>query len=50
MFRNLETDAEKIVLEYTLKCSQLISPSDNKKISKNVRLDSGTYATKYYSF
>ena len=43
----------KIVFEYTLKCSQLISSSDNKKIlltTKNVRLDSGRYATKYYSF
>ena len=42
----------KIVLEYTLKCSQLISSSDNKKILltiRNVRLDSGRYATKYYS-
>ena len=41
----------KIVLEHTLKCSQLISSSDNKKIlltTKNVRLDSGHYATKYY--
>ena len=41
----------KIVLEYTLKCSQLISSSDNKKIlltTRNVRLDSGRYATKYY--
>jgi hypothetical protein len=41
----------KIVLEYTLKFSQLISSSDNKKIlltTKNVRLDSGRYATKYY--
>ncbi len=40
----------KIVLEYTLKCSQLISSSDNKKIlltTKNVRLDLGYYATKY---
>ena len=35
----------KIVREYTVKCSQLISSSDNKKIlltTKNVRLDSGT--------
>ena len=41
----------KIVLEYTLKCSQLILSSDNKKIlltTRNVRLDSGCYATKYY--
>ena len=41
----------KIVLEYTLKCSQLISSSDNKKIlltTRNVRLDPGRYATKYY--
>jgi hypothetical protein len=41
----------KIVLEYTLKCSQLISSSDSKKIlltTRNVRLDSGCYATKYY--
>ena len=41
----------KIVLEHTLKCSQLISSSDNKKIlltTRNVRLDSGHYATKYY--
>ena len=41
----------KIVLEYTLKCSQLISFSDNKKIlltTRNVRLDSGCYALKYY--
>ena len=41
----------KIVLEHTLKCSQLISSSDNKKISlttRNVWLDSGRYATKYY--
>ena len=41
----------KIVLEHTLKCSQLISSSDNKKIlltTRNVRLDSGRYATKYY--
>ena len=41
----------KIVLEYTLKCSQLISSSDNKKIlltTRNVGLDSGRYATKYY--
>jgi hypothetical protein len=40
----------KIVLEYTLKCSQLISYSDNKKIlltTKTVRLDSGHYATKH---
>ena len=38
----------KIVLEHTLKCSQLISSSDNKKIlltTRNVRLDSGHYAT-----
>ena len=38
-------------LEYTLKCSQLISSSDNKKIlltTSNVRLDSGNNATKYY--
>ena len=34
----------KIVLEYTLKCSQLISSLDNKKI----RLDSGRYTTKCY--
>ena len=43
----------KIVLEYTLKSSQLISSSDNKKIlltTKNVRLDSGHYATKYHFF
>ena len=42
----------KIVLEYTLKSSQLISSSDNKKIlltTRNVRLDSGHYATKYHS-
>ena len=42
----------EIVFEYTLKCSQLISSSDNKKIlltTRNVRLDSGRYATKYYS-
>ena len=41
----------KIVLEYTLKCSQLISSSDNKKIlltTRNVRLYLGRYATKYY--
>ena len=41
----------KIVLEYTLKYSQLISSPDNKKIlltTRNVRLDSGRYATKYY--
>ena len=41
----------KIVLEYTLKFSQLISSSDNKKIllrTRNIRLDSGRYATKYY--
>jgi hypothetical protein len=41
----------KIVLEYTQKCSQLISSSDNKKIlltTKKVRLDAGHYATKYY--
>ena len=41
----------KIVLQYTLKCSQLISSSDNKKIlltTRNVWLDSGRYATKYY--
>ena len=34
-----------------LKCSQLISSSDNKKIlltTRNVRLDSDRYATKYY--
>ena len=40
----------KIVHEYTLKCSQLISSSDNKKIlltTRNVWLDSGHYATKY---
>ena len=40
-------------LEYTLKCSQLISSSDNKKIlltTRNVRLDSGGYATKYYNW
>ena len=39
------------VLKYTLKCSQLISSSDNKKIlltTRIVRLDSGLYATKYY--
>ena len=38
----------KIVLEYTLKCSHLISSSDNKKIlltTRNVRLVSGHYAT-----
>ena len=38
-------------LEYTLKCSQLISSSNNKKIlltTRNVRLDSGLYAIKYY--
>jgi hypothetical protein len=38
-------------LEYTLRCSQLISSSDKKKIlltTRNVRLDSGRYATKYY--
>ena len=43
----------KIVLEYTLKCSQLISSSDNTKIlltTRNVRLDSGLYATKYYFY
>ena len=37
--------------EYTLKGSQLISSSDNKKIlmtTRIVRLDSGHYATKYY--
>ena len=42
----------KIVLEYTLKRSQLNSSSDNKKIlltTRNVRLDSGHYATKYHS-
>jgi hypothetical protein len=41
----------KIVLEYTLNCSQLISSSDNKKTlltTRNVRLDSGHYATKYH--
>jgi hypothetical protein len=41
----------KIVLKYTLKWSQLISSSDNKKIlltTRNFRLDSGRYATKYY--
>ena len=41
----------KVVLKYTLKCSQLISSSDNKNIlltTRNVRLDSGRYATKYY--
>ena len=41
----------KIVLEYTLKCSQLILSSDNKKIlltTKIARLDSGRNATKYY--
>ena len=40
----------KIVLEYTLKCSQLVSSSDNKKIlltTRNVWLDSSHYATKY---
>jgi hypothetical protein len=40
-------------LEYTLKCSQLISSSDNKKIlltTRNVRLNSGRCATKYYFF
>ena len=39
--------------EYTLKCSQLISSSDNKKIlltTRNVILDSGHYATKYYYY
>jgi hypothetical protein len=43
----------KIVLEHTLKGSQLISSSDNKKIlltTRNVRLDSGHYATKYYCY
>ena len=38
-------------LKYTLKCSQLILSSENKKIlltSRNVRLDSGHHATKYY--
>ena len=38
-------------LWYTLKCCQLFSSSDNKKIlltTRNVRLDSGHYATKYY--
>ena len=42
--------AGKVVLEYTLKCYQLISSSDNKKIlftTRYVRLDSGRYATKY---
>ena len=41
----------KIVLKYTLKYSQLILSSDNKKIlltTRNVRLDSGLNATKYY--
>ena len=41
----------KIVLKNTLKYSQLISSSANKKIlstTRNVRLDSGHYATKYY--
>ena len=41
----------KIVFEYNRKYSQLISSSDNKKIlltTRNVRLDSGHYATKYY--
>ena len=43
----------KIGLEYTLKCSQVISSSDNKKIlltTKNVRLDSGRYASKILFF
>ena len=41
----------KIVLEYTLNCSQLISFSDNKKIlltTRTVWLDSGCHATKKY--
>ena len=36
---------------HNLTCSQLISSSNNKKIlltTRNVRLDSGHYATKYY--
>ena len=41
-------------LKYILKCFQLISSSDNKKIllttSRNVRLDSGGSATKYHCF
>ena len=44
-------DNEKDFLEYTLKCSQLISSSDNKKIlftTRNARLDSGRYPIKYY--
>ena len=39
--------------QYTLSCSQLISSSDNKKIlltTRNVSLDSGNYATKYYCY
>ena len=42
----------KIVLEYTLKYSKLISSSDNKEIlltTRNVRLESGHYATKYHT-
>ena len=41
----------KLFSNIPLKCSQLISSSDNKKIlltTRNVRLDSGRYATKYY--
>ena len=40
-----------LLMFFTLKCSQLISFSDNKKIlltTRNVMLDSGRYATKYY--
>ena len=43
----------KIILKNSLKYSQLMSASDNKKIwltTRNVRLDSGHYATKYYCY
>ena len=46
-----KTNLVNVVCERPLKYSQLISSSDNKKIlltTRNVGLDSGRYATKYY--
>ena len=50
-YGNYVSSLTQFVLPYNLKCSQLISSSDNKKIlltTRNVRLDSSRYATKYY--
>jgi hypothetical protein len=52
-FLNNSTDFREVVSN-NLKCSQLISSSDNKKSKKtllttrNVRLNSDRFATKYY--